>query len=74
MNPHNSKKYGFGELNFTCLFLQSSWHVWVMQLAMLKVDIIFIYICVYVYIFAGGIEMIELGNFVLYIYMYYLQS
>lgn len=25
-------------------------------------------------VFTGGIEMIELGNFVLYVYMYYLQS
>lgn len=41
---------------------------------MLKVDVygffsIYIYICVYT--FAGGIEIIELGNFVLYIYTYY---
>lgn len=33
-----------------------------------------IYICICVHIFAGGIEMIELGNFVLYIYTYCLQS
>lgn len=58
MNPHTSKKYGSGELDFTCLCLQSSWQVWGIQLATLKVDI-HVYI-LYAYVFVCTYLQVEL--------------